>query len=443
MSRTFHRGANNIIVVKDKGMIVDNFPAPKTIETLDMPNVGDLRYSVEDEQIVNIDEVFAKYQENKIEEDPVLDDSTYTMFTCKACGTFNEQQTLTIYKSGRYQTLCKNCEADNGWDTEDYNHDIPNAAAIRELSDAVTSVEEKIAALNMLETDQCVRVGDLGLTEAHVWDEDSIISKKDAIDLARLERAKLREARTQELLEAEKSLGIQRMKEYGEGKLGTSIAVGTHEPNTLPWLLARAEGIGGSDKIGYLNENNEFIPYDGRHLRPMLASKSPAAIEKIKRTARTEPLTEGQIDDSSLPIKIGNALERTIQYEFAVTHPEYTHYEDKSSRVAEGRPHHRFNPDGVLQDNKTGEYGIFEAKTSRNAETFEKALPGYKAQCLHNAAAANLPFAVLVADVEGEPTQRVLRLDFTPQELETYRQNLDHIWFTAKPEFERSMGKFR
>lgn len=443
MSKTFHKGANNIIVVKENGMIVDNFPAPKTIDTYDMPSIGDMRLSVDEDKIADIDEVFARYQETHLEEDTVLDESTFAKFVCKNCGTVNEEQTITIFKSGRYQTLCKSCSTDNGWNVEDYNQDIPNAAHIRELSNSIDFVEEKISALETLENDQYVKVGDLGLTETHVWDEDSIISKKDAIDLARLEKATLREERTKALLEAEKELGIQRMHEYGEGKLGSSIAIGTHEPNTLPWLLARTEGIGGSDKIGYLNENNEFIPYDGRHLRSMLASKSPAAVEKIKRTARTEPLEEGATDNSSLPIKIGNALERTIQYEFAVTHPEYTHFEDKSSRIAEGRPHHRFNPDGVLKDNTSGQFGIFEAKTSRNSETFERALPGYKAQCLHNAAAANLNFAVLVADVEGERQQRVLRIDFTDQELETYRKTLDHVWFTAKPEFERSLGKFR
>ena len=442
MARTFHKGANNIIVVKDKGMIVDNFPAPKSIPTYDMPSVGDLRYTVAEESVVNLDEVIARYQETQIE-DLIVDENSVTSFTCKECGTENSNTKVIVYRSGRYETLCASCGTDNGWHASEYDQDIPNAEAIRTLTDSITLVDEKIAALQTLNADEYVRVGDLGLTEAHIWDEDSIISKKDAIDLARLEKATFREARTVALLEAEAALGIERMKEYGEGNLGSSIAVGTHEPNTLPWLLARAEGVGGSDKIGYLNENNEFIPYDGRHLRPMLASKSRMAIEKIKKTARTEPLAEGEVDDASLPIKIGNALERTIQYEFAVTHPEYTHYQDKSSRVAEGRPHHRFNPDGVLQDNKTGKYGIFEAKTSRNAETFEKAVPGYKAQCLHNAAAAGLNFAVLVADVEGETQQRVLRLDFTDKELADYRARLDHIWFTAKPEFERSMGKFR
>jgi hypothetical protein len=65
------------------------------------------------------------------------------------------------------------------------------------------------------------------------------------------------------------------------------------------------------------------------------------------------------------------------------------------------------------------------------------------AQCLHNAAAADLPFAVLVADVEGEAAQRVIRLDFTPAQRADYRRSLDRVWKFIKPVYDRRMGRFR
>jgi hypothetical protein len=134
-------------------------------------------------------------------------------------------------------------------------------------------------------------------------------------------------------------------------------------------------------------------------------------------------------------------LERTIQYEFAKNHSEYTHYEDKNTRTAKGRPWHRFNPDGVLQDNATQEFGIFEAKTSRDTATFEKALPGYLAQCLHNASAANLKFAVLVADIEGESNQFVYRIDFTDKQLQDYKDTVDRAWLLYKPRYDKKEAR--
>lgn len=315
---------------------------------------------------------------------------------------------------------------------------------VEELSVQIDELAEQVATLKAAEADQVFRVGDLGVEDTHLWGEDDEISRVEAIDLVRLNRAKARELRTQALVAAEEAEGTQLLKPYGGGLLGTAEATGTYVPNTRDWLLARAQGIGGSDKIGYLDEDNRFVPYTVSKVEKMLSSKTPQAIEEIRRTAPVEPPAEDQADDSPLPIKIGNALERTIQHEFAVAHPEYSHFEDKSSRIAAGRPWHRFNPDGVLQDAGTGAFGVFEAKTSRDLATYEQALPGYKAQCLHNAAAAGLNFAVLVADVEGEARQQVVRLDFTDAQLAAYRRTLDAVWLHAKPTYDRSrLGRFR
>lgn len=318
-----------------------------------------------------------------------------------------------------------------------------SSPAIADLTSKIAATDTLIEGLKELDDEAVVRVGDLGLDEKHVWSDDDIISKKEAIDLVRLEKAIAREERTKELYAIAEAEGLQVLSEYGEGALGIAEATGTFEPNTKEWLLNRAQGIGGSDKIGYLNEDNQFVPYEGGQLRHMLSTKTPEAIAKIEATARTEALKPGQVDESPLPIKIGNALERTIQFEFAVNNPQYNHLEDKSSRISSGRPWHRFNPDGVLQEKETGAYGIFEAKTSRDAETYAKALPGYKAQCLHNAAAADLDFAVLVADIEGESEQRVVRLDFSKEEREAYRKQLDKVWLWVKPENDRRLGRFR
>lgn len=391
----------------------------------------------------DITELFGRFTDAR-DALPTMTQHVNASFICSSCGAANSYLAPAT-RFGTYSQVCQFCAQYQGVEVVDEENAASEQAVVQlnSFEDTIAEVDDKIAAIKALPEDAYVRVGDLRLSNTHVWNDDDVISRKDALDLARLEKAIAREARTEFLVASERAAGVERLHQYGDGLLGTAEATGTYEPNTREWLLARAQGIGGSDKIGYLNDANEFVPYDASHLRSMLSSKTPEAIAKIEATARTEPLPEGAIDDSPLPIQIGNRLERTIQYEFAVNNPQYVHLEDKSSRISVGRPYHRFNPDGVLQDKSTGQYGIFEAKTSRDAVTFEKALPGYKAQCLHNAAAANLPFAVLVADVEGEAEQRVVRLDFTEKELADYRRSLDRVWKYVKPDFERRRGQFR
>jgi hypothetical protein len=313
------------------------------------------------------------------------------------------------------------------------------------FSAEITTLDESIGLLkSALETDPdaVVLVSDLeDITVEHSFSPDQEITLKEALDLYRLEKAIYREKQTILEIKEDKKNSIKRINLFGNGKLGEAEKEAFHEPNTREWLLARTNGIGGSDKLGYVDENGEFVSYDSvgkRHyLNSILAEKSPKAIEAIE-SAEVASTPEAE---QALPLRIGNHLERTIQYEFAKNHSEYTHYEDKNTRTAKGRPWHRFNPDGVLQDNGTQEFGIFEAKTSRDTATFEKALPGYLAQCLHNASAANLKFAVLVADIEGEPNQFVYRIDFTDKQLQDYKDTVDRAWLLYKPRYDKKEAR--
>ena len=309
---------------------------------------------------------------------------------------------------------------------------------IAELDETITVLKEALQEY----PDAKIKVSDLeGITVEHSFDYDDEITIKEAIDLYRLEKAIYREKRT--LLEQAEDAkqGKARILSYGDKPLGTAAKESFHEPNTKEWLLARTKGIGGSDKLGYVDENGDFVAYDSidkkYYLNSILAEKSPNAIKKINET----DFTAVEEKDQALPLRIGNTLERTIQYEFAKNNPEYTHYDDKNTRTAEGRSWHRFNPDGVLQDNESSQFGIFEAKTARDKETFEKSLPGYLAQCLHNASAANLSFAVLVADIDGEPDQFVYRVDYTPEQLQNYRDVVDRAWLLHKPRYDKKEAK--
>jgi hypothetical protein len=290
--------------------------------------------------------------------------------------------------------------------------------------------------------DAKIKVADLeGVTVEHAYDYDDEITLKEAIDLYRLEKAIYKEKRTLSEQEEDAKQGKVRILPYGDKPLGTASKEAFHEPNTKEWLLARTQGIGGSDKLGYVDENGDFVAYDSiekkYYLNSILAEKSPNAIKKINETD-FESIEER---NQALPLRIGNRLERTIQYEFAKNNPEYSHYDDKNTRTADKRPWHRFNPDGVLQDNNTSEFGIFEAKTARDKETFEKSLPGYLAQCLHNASAANVNFAVLVADIDGEAEQFVYRVDYTPVQLQAYRDVVDRAWLLHKPRYDKKEAR--
>ncbi len=311
----------------------------------------------------------------------------------------------------------------------------------RELAELDSNIDFLKTAL-LEHPDAKVIVSDLdGVTTEHAYSEDDEITIKEAIDLYRLEKAILREKRTIAEQEEDAKKGQVKILSFGDKPLGTAAKESFHEPNTKEWLLSRTQGIGGSDKLGYVDENGEFVAYDSiqkrSYLNSVLADKSPNAIKKILET----DFAAVEEKDQALPLRIGNKLERTIQYEFAKNHSEYTHYDDKNTRTAEKRPWHRFNPDGVLQDNETSQFGIFEAKTARDKETFEKSLPGYLAQCLHNASAANLGFAVLVADIEGEPEQFVYRIDYSLEQLQSYRDVVDRAWLLHKPKYDKREAK--
>lgn len=311
-------------------------------------------------------------------------------------------------------------------------------AEIMDIEDTLSVLRDALSE----HPDARVKVSDLdGITVEHAYNYDDEITLKEALDLYRLEKAVYKEKRTLSEQAEDAKQGKVKILSYGDKPLGTASKESFHEPNTKEWLLARTEGIGGSDKLGYVDENGDFVAYDSiekkYYLNSILAEKSPNAIEKINET----DFSSVQEKDQALPLRIGNRLERTIQYEFAKNSPEYSHYDDKNTRTAANRPWHRFNPDGVLQDNNTSEFGIFEAKTARDKETFEKSLPGYLAQCLHNASAADLNFAVLVADIDGESEQFVYRVDYTPEQLQSYRDVVDRAWLLHKPRYDKKEAR--
>lgn len=381
MAKTFHKKADGSTVVKNKGKIVTNLPSSRNaISTTPKVPLKSVAQGKEYEQD------YARYYE-------------------------------AFQDKGAADSIA---EID-----ADLAHIDANIFAIRkELSENPESV---------------YLVDDLpGLSVPTYHESGEEVSGKEAIDLYRLEKATKREKRTELLMQQDTKDGINRIHAYTDTQLGDSVVEGFHEPNTKEWLLARTQGIGGSDKIGYVNDSREFVPFDGdgkkHYLYSVLEKKSAAHIAAI------ESGEEGIPDETeqALPLRIGNALEKTIQYEFAINNSNYNHFEDKTTRVASGgRTWHRFNPDGVLQDKKTSEFGIFEAKTSRDKETFDKALPGYRAQCLHNAAAANLNFAVLVADIEGTNKQYVEKITYSDKELQDYRDAVDRVWLLYKPTYDR------
>lgn len=381
MAKSFHKKSDGSVVVKDNGKIVTNLPSGRNVATM-TPKVPLKNVARMAEFENNYDDYYAAFRNGKVAEN-----------------------------------------------VADIDADIAHL-------DANIYAIQKEASEN---PDATFVVGELpGITVETYHKPEDVVSAKEAADLYRLEKALLREKRTEILVAQDKAEGFERITEFGEGPLGEAIVEGFHEPNTKEWLLARTQGIGGSDKIGYVDENGKFVSYDSvdkkGYLNSVLEKKSPAHIAEIENgpDVAVDPV------EQALPLRIGNALERTIQYEFAVNHTEYVHLEDKTTRVASGgRTWHRFNPDGVLQERSTGEYGIFEAKTSRDKATFEKALPGYRAQCLHNAAAAGLKFAVLVADVEGSKKQYVERIEYTDQELQDYRDAVDRVWLLYKPTYDR------
>jgi hypothetical protein len=321
----------------------------------------------------------------------------------------------------------------------------PKTQPAQPFSAEIAAIDENITFLKdalISDPDAVVLVSDLDdITVPHSFAPDEELTLKQALDLYRLEKAIFREAQTNLALKEDKKNGVKLIQSFGNGKLGDAEKEAFNEPNTKEWLLARTNGIGGSDKLGYVDESGEFVPYDSigkkNYLNSVLAEKSPKAVASIESS---EVAVVDEIDQA-LPLRIGNHLERTIQYEFAKNHSEYNHFDDKNTRTAKGRPWHRFNPDGVLQDKSTEEFGIFEAKTSRDVATFEKALPGYLSQCLHNASAANLKFAVLVADIEGEKGQFVYRVDFTDKQLQDYRDTVDRAWLLYKPRYDKREAK--
>jgi hypothetical protein len=396
MAKSFHKKADGSTVVRENGKISNNLPSGKTALPTAAPVIAHV---------------------------PQTGTETST------------SDIASIYT--RFETLAK-------------LHD--GTPTVEELTAKIDEVEAKLEELRALpavvddagKEVESIRVGDLAV-DPFTYELDDLVTKTNAEYLLRLEKASFREARTDLLKAQDEANGLVVLEEFGDRKLGVAVDEGVYEPNSREWLLARTAGIGGSEKIGEINDLGQFIPFDEsgrrRYLHKIFAKKTPAAVDAI---LTAEANADGRLGKPMLAAEIGNRLERTIQYEFAKAHPEYKHYEDKATRSAPGRSWHRFNVDGIVEDVNNGNLGVFEAKTSKSAETYEKARRGYMAQCLHNVAGAwdetgngpKVTFAVLVADIEGEAEQRVIRMDFTEDQIRNYRAALDRAWLIHKPEYD-------
>lgn len=381
MAKTFHKKKDGTVVVKDGGKIVTNLPSARTAAATP-PRVPLKKVARAGEYEIEYDNYYEAFKNKKLGK------------------TLAELDADVAHLDANIYAIKKEME------------DNPEATyVINELP---------------------------GIEVETLYEEGSEISGKQAIDVYRLQKAIIREERTEMLIKQDRKDGIERISSYGDGPLGSAIVEGYYETNTKEWLLSRTRGIGGSDKIGFVDEEGKFVSYDSvgkrGYLNSVLTTKTEAHVESVLSGEETK----GEEKEQPLPLRIGNAMEKTIQYEFAVNNTQYVHLEDKNTRTADGgRSWHRFNPDGVLLDKETERYGIFEAKTSRDKATFDKALPGYRAQCLHNAAAAGLNFAVLVADIEGSNKQFVKRFNYTDAELQEYRDAVDRVWLLHKPRYDK------
>lgn len=401
MAKTFHKKSDGSTVVRENGKISNNLPAGKNSVPSAAPSVTGLAFVAETvtADATSLDDLYTRFEEVKVESLPTLEELDASIQAATADLEELRAMEVPVGEDGK---------------------EIPSIP---------------VTSLNC---------------DPYNYEEDALLTKGQAEYLLRLEKATAREQKT--LLEkaADEAAGNQVVSEFGDRQLGAAVNEGVYEPNSREWLLARTQGIGGSEKIGEITDSGQFIAFDEsgrrRYLHKIFAKKTDVAIEAIQTAQANE---DGRLGKAPIAAEIGNRLERTVQYEFAKNNPHLHHFEDKATRSAPNRPWHRFNVDGILEDKQTGELGVFEAKTAKDTETFEKARRGYMAQCLHNVAGAYDPegkgpkvtFAYLVADIEGEPEQRVIRMEFTDSQLRSYREAIDRAWLVHKPEYDQNAAQ--
>lgn len=165
--------------------------------------------------------------------------------------------------------------------------------------------------------------------------------------------------------------------EWKDEHLGVLTRTHTYKPNTLEWLKARENTLGGSD-IGPIYE---YLEHPGQW--------TSRNLERIRESKRPHNDSYYEVKPETGALFRGTQWEPQIARQYIEEHPEEQFFHTKD-QWSDGSPA-QINLDGITQNRKTGEMGVLEIKTSSKPEDWAngKIPVGYRAQGLFYLAKIN------------------------------------------------------
>lgn len=178
--------------------------------------------------------------------------------------------------------------------------------------------------------------------------------------------------------------------------VGGAHSITAYEANTLPWLDARYNSVGGSDvsKLAIMDflPEKEIVFWDRK------------SIAKVESTKLARPTAEDLAADDWLKsgakygaLYRGTVWEARARDRFIEAHPNLTVFDSHAQYANSRRPWQQVNFDGIISDRSDCKpTGILELKTGNNPHKWENGVPlAYRAQVLYYLNATELERAIV------------------------------------------------
>lgn len=212
------------------------------------------------------------------------------------------------------------------------------------------------------------------------------------------------------------------MQLHAPDKFNNAELVGVFESGSPEWLLARYEGIGGSD-IGTIIGLN---PYESAYA--LWAKK-------------TKQIPENDLSDN-MRVKFGQKFEQPILEIWAEANPDWVVYHTGTYRHSE-QTYMMANPDALAHNPNTNEWMLIEVKTA--AMNWDEVPPHYYAQVQHYLFVMGIKKAKLIGVVGWNWWESDIEAD--EFEISVQREYAAKFWesiqLMRKPEWDGSEATFK
>lgn len=218
--------------------------------------------------------------------------------------------------------------------------------------------------------------------------------------------------------------------------VGAARPIAAHVPNTVEWINARFDSVGGSD-VGTLAVM-DFTPKEDLKfwdLRSLAQSEeSKTIVPTAESVAKSNWSSRGS---KAGALYRGTVWEDRNRDAFAESHPDLDVYSAAGQYAHPDRPWQQVNFDGLLAPKGQEINGILELKTGGDSESWKNGPPlSYRAQVLYYLDASELDYAIIAVSLHDGPLRqyRINRNDpvapgVYDKPMSTYRSTRVIEWF--------------